>query len=67
MTIESFTLECDNTEYIEADGGLTAIEPVIETTGRECDDAIYDLQGRKVLEPQKGSIYIKNGKKFFAK
>ncbi|MBR4968076.1 MAG: DUF5013 domain-containing protein [Bacteroidaceae bacterium] len=67
MTIESFTLECDNTEYIEADGGLTAVEPVIETDGRECDNAIYDLQGRKVLEPQKGSIYIKNGKKFFAK
>ena len=66
MTIESFELERDNTEYLEADG-LTAIEPVIETVERECDNAIYDLQGRKVLHPQKGHIYIKNGKKFLLK
>ena len=66
MTIESFELERDNTEYLEADG-LTAIEPVIETVERECDNAIYDLQGRKVLHPQRGHIYIKNGKKFFLK
>ena len=66
MTIESFELERDNTEYLEADG-LTAIEPVIETVERECDNAIYDLQGRKVLQPQKGHIYIKNGKKFLLK
>lgn len=66
MTIESFTLQRENTEYIEADG-LTSVEPVIETAGREQDNAIYDLQGRKVLQPQKGHIYIKNGKKFLAK
>ena len=66
MTIESFTLQRENTEYLEADG-LTAIEPVIETVEREQDNAIYDLQGRKVLQPQKGHIYIKNGKKFLAK
>ncbi|MBQ5649073.1 MAG: DUF5013 domain-containing protein [Clostridia bacterium] len=66
MTIESFTLVRENTEYLEADG-LTAIEPVIETVEREQDNAIYDLQGRKVLQPQKGHIYIKNGKKFLTK
>jgi hypothetical protein len=66
MTIESFTLVRENTEYLEADG-LTAIEPVIETVEREQDNAIYDLQGRKVLQPQKGYIYIKNGKKFLVK
>ena len=66
MTIESFELERENTEYLEADG-LTAIEPVIETVERECDNVIYDLQGRKVLQPQRGHIYIKNGKKFLAK
>ena len=66
MAIESFMLERENTEYLEADG-LTAIEPVIETVERECDNAIYDLQGRRIAEPQKGSIYIKNGKKFLAK
>ena len=66
MAIESFMLERDNTEYLEADG-LTAIEPVIETVEREGDDAIYDLQGRRIAEPQKGSIYIKNGKKYLVK
>ena len=66
MTIESFTLQRENTEYLEADG-LTAIEPVIETVEREMDNSIYDLQGRKVLLPLKGHIYIKNGKKFLAK
>ena len=67
MTIESFTLERENTEYIVADGGLTSVEVAVETVEREGDNAIYDLLGRRILEPQKGSIYIKNGKKFFAR
>ncbi len=67
MTIESFILERENTEYLEADGGLTSVEPVVESFEREYDDAIYDLQGRRVIEPQQGCIYIKNGKKFIAK
>ena len=66
MAIESFMLERDNTEYLEADG-LTAIEAVIETEERRLDNAVYDLQGRKILQPQKGHIYIRNGKKFLAK
>ena len=66
MAIESFMLERENTEYLEADG-LTAIEPVVESIEREGDDAIYALQGRRIAEPQKGSIYIKNGKKFLLK
>ena len=28
---------------------------------------IYDLMGRKVTTPQKGSIYIQNGKKYIVK
>ena len=28
------------------------------------DDAIYDLQGRRVITPQKKGIYIRGGKKF---
>ena len=66
MAIESFMLERENTEYLEADG-LTDIEPVVETIERDGDDAIYDLQGRKVLHPLKGHIYIKNGKKYLLK
>lgn len=45
--------------------GTTGIEE-IETEGVE-SDAIYDLHGRKIAEPVKGSIYIKNGKVFIAK
>ena len=67
MAIESFMLECSNTEYLEADGGLTSVEPVVENFERNFDDAIYDLQGRRIIEPQKGCIYIKNGKKFIAR
>ena len=33
----------------------------------EKQNAIYDLQGRRVIEPQKGAIYIKNSKKFIAR
>lgn len=46
---------------IDAYGTVDAIE---KTAIDEKDGAIYDLQGRKVQNPQKGSIYIKNGKKF---
>ena len=28
------------------------------------DDTIYDLMGRKVAHPIKGSLYIKGGKKY---
>ena len=40
-----------------------------ETTGingvdaEQADDFIFDLHGRRVLETEKGGIYIKNGKK----
>ena len=38
---------------------MTAIEVIEEEKG---DSVLYDLQGRKIANPQKG-IYIKNGKK----
>lgn len=38
---------------------ITAIEVVEEEKG---ESVLYDLQGRKIANPQKG-IYIKNGKK----
>ncbi|MBO5866227.1 MAG: DUF5013 domain-containing protein [Bacteroidaceae bacterium] len=67
MAIESFELARTNTEYIDANGGQTTVEPVIVAVEREDEDTVYDLQGRRITEPQKGNIYIKNGKKFFAK
>lgn len=67
MTIKEFTLESDNTEYLEANGETTAIECIMENFESEADNVIYDLQGRKVLKPTKGGIYIKNGKKYLVK
>jgi hypothetical protein len=47
-------------------GSATDINAV--TTGTPSDDElIYDIYGRRVTEVKKGSIYIKNGKKFIVK
>ena len=43
--------------------GIQLVTPTI-TDG---DDAIYNLAGQRVSTPSKGSIYIKNGKKFIAR
>ena len=68
MTIESFTLERGNTEYLDANyENATSIDCITEIVENNGDNALYDLQGRKVLYPEKGRIYIKNGKKFIAK
>lgn len=63
MNIESFSLVCDNTEYIIADGGVTSIDELPDIPNRGQDDSIYDLQGRRVMTPLKSGIYIMNGKK----
>lgn len=46
-------------------GNLTGIRSV-ETLSPD-DDAIYTLQGVRVVSPKKGSLYIRNGRKFIAK
>ena len=46
----------------ENEDGTTTIYDV-EVDRENCEDLIFDLQGRRVLEPEKGCIYIKNGKK----
>lgn len=50
----------------EANTETTALDGVksVETMG---DNAIYTLSGVKVSKPEKGGIYVKNGKKFIAK
>ena len=35
----------------------------IETVKTESADDIFDLQGRRVVKPVKGNLYIKNGEK----
>ena len=48
----------------EDENGATIIYDVVEDSlNNNGDDYIYDLQGRRVSEPKKGGIYIKNGKK----
>ncbi|MBO7239351.1 MAG: hypothetical protein J6V23_02580 [Bacteroidaceae bacterium] len=49
----------------ENEDGTTTIYDV--EADREENDMIFDLQGRRVLETEKGGIYIKNGKKFIVK
>ena len=68
MVIKKFTLERGNTEYLDANyENATSIDCITEIVENNGDNALYDLQGRKVLYPEKGRIYIKNGKKFIAK
>ena len=42
----------------------SANESVTAETVRPADDTIYDLMGRRVVKPQPGTIYIRNGQKF---
>lgn len=45
----------------ESENGTTVIYEVEEE--QPVEDVIYDLQGRRVFEPKKGSLYIINNKK----
>lgn len=45
---------------VRGEEGFTGIE---EVTGEANENVIFDLQGRRILEPQKGELYIINGKK----
>ena len=58
---ESDVYEVSKAELIAQ--STTAIHTITSDT-KECPT--YDLQGRKVVEPQHG-IYIKNGRKFIVK
>lgn len=48
--------------YINLSGGSSAVK--ILTADDEDDAPLYDLQGRRVVRPQSGNVYIRNGKKF---
>ena len=41
--------------------GTTGIEH--SETGNHGSASVYDLMGRRVMEPQKGGVYVVNGKK----
>ena len=49
---------------VRGEDGYTGVEGVESENGEEM---IFDLQGRRVLEPEKGGLYIINGKKVMVK
>lgn len=53
-------------EIIETDFPSSGI-PCVTIGGKEPDNIIYDLFGRRVSEPRKGNIYIMSGKKVIIK
>ena len=48
------------------DGTLTWIDASILTGEQTDNGAIYDLSGRRIMQPQRGQLYIRGGKKFIA-
>ena len=48
---------------VNANGETTGIDGV---DAEQQNDFIFDIHGRRVLETEKGGIYIKNGQKFIA-
>lgn len=51
---------------IDFDGGAaTPIELIFDDEPESHANIVYDLQGRRVAQPQKGGIYIINGKKVY--
>ena len=69
------TCLCDYEKFISCYEDGVQIYPQINIpdaissipSGKKTDEIIYDLQGHKVLNPQRGGLYIKNGKKFIMK
>ena len=65
LTISGIDLSGDDAGYsarfrFEGDDDATMIESInVETESNE----LFDVMGRKVVEPVKGQIYIQNGKK----
>ena len=53
-------------DFIDVNGGATAIDNLQWTIDNSEVNGIYDLQGRRVAQPTKG-IYIMNGKKVVVK
>lgn len=47
----------------DSEGGATDITDIMTGAEAEGDGKIYDLQGRRVMNPLKGHIYIVNGQK----
>ena len=55
------------TNYIETDNFPSSGIDSVAIDGKEENGDYYDLLGRKVMDPQPGSIYIQSGKKILIK
>ena len=55
--------EAVGVEASDIPDGMTAIQIKNDTDG----DTVYDLSGRRVVNPARGGIYIRNGKKYVVK
>ena len=65
IIIERFGMDLEEVVRMAFNGTLTNIETIAKDT--KTSDALYDLQGRRLLhEPEKG-IYIKDGRKYLKK
>ena len=56
----------DGRQYI-TEYGKKYLEGIRSIKNEEKNNAIYDLQGRRVENPKQGEIYIQNGKKYINK
>lgn len=54
----------DGKTKIELTKDMSAVKSVISDTSR--DGGLYDVQGHKVTQTEKGNIYIRNNRKFVA-
>ena len=53
--------------WLDNEPQVTAILGIKDDTKTVENGAIYNLQGMRIAAPQKGQVYIQNGKKFIAK
>ena len=51
----------------DGDGGVTGISAALNDNGQMTNDSYFDLSGRRVAQPTKKGIYVKNGKKYIVK
>ena len=64
-TTASPSREILNAWFFDADGTTKVVDRLV--IDEDAAPAIYDLQGRKVTNPQRGGLYIINGKKMIMK
>lgn len=64
-TTASPSREILNAWFFDADGTTKVVDRLV--IDEDAAPAIYDLQGRKVSNPQRGGLYIINGKKMIMK